>query len=176
MPAVERPWTFGVSLATIRRMRADSMVPPIPMVVSVELAFDAIFLIQSVMRADGTLAPGERGAIDAVARVLGIGSIAVPPSRPNALRAARADVEREMLYGGAAWMGMADGRIDPTERVVLDRYAASLALSAGRVRRIERLAEASFHGEDSSSWTSRQWSTAYATLVATIVETLGTEI
>ena len=157
-------------------MRADSMVPPIPMTVTVEFAFDAIHLIQTIMRADGELAPTERGAIDAVSRVLGIGSVTVPASRPNALRAQRADVEREVLYGGAAWMGMADGNVAPRERVLLDGFGSSLALSPGRIRRIERLAQASFDGESARDWTSRQWSTAYATLVGRIVETVGTEI
>lgn len=109
--------------------------------VSVDVALDLMHVMALAMRADGVVEAAERRLLDAAGRAVGLGSLTVPESRPGAFRAQRPENERAMLYVGAAWVIVSDGRVASAEQQFLGELGTRLGLDAARVRSLQTLAQ-----------------------------------
>ncbi|MFN9809431.1 MAG: hypothetical protein ACK6CU_07370 [Deltaproteobacteria bacterium] len=143
--------------------------------VAPELAIDILFLLGTTMRADGKVEAGERKAIDAAARALGLGSFTMPAERPNLFRLDRAAADRWLLFASAVWMIFADGQVDPKERAFFVDLAARLQIDEVQVHHLTKLARESF-GVTGADGHSREWSVAYSMLVQAIQSPASSEL
>lgn len=136
--------------------------------VSPDLALDTLHVMALAMRADGKIEPGERKALDAAARALGLGSMGMPGERPNAFRLDRAKEERGLLLAAAIWMVLADSDADISERRLLLEVAQRLQIDEMDARHLTLLAKQSF-GITGQDGTSRDWTTAFAMLAQSVL-------
>lgn len=135
--------------------------------VAPDLAIDTLYVMGVIMKADGKIEPGERKAIDAAARALGLGSFTMPAERPNALRLDRSHEDRALLFAAAAWMLYADGQIAQTETALAGDLAARLQIDPAEQQRLALLARDSFlPGPDGEP---RDWTVAFASLVQSVI-------
>lgn len=116
--------------------------------------------------ADGRIAPDEVSAARGVATVLGLhrrdtggpGLLARGPIEPEALTlVGLARPQRELIYATAAWIAMADGILDVSERRALRTLQGRLGLSAERCDDLEELVF-TYAGED-------DWERRYASIL-----------
>lgn len=143
--------------------------------VAPDLAIDILFVMGVTMRADGKIDAGERKAIDAAARALGLGSFTMPADRPNVFRLDRAVEDRWLLFASAVWMMFADGHVDTKERAFFSDLAARLHVDEMEVHRLTKLARESF-GVVGSDGHQRDWSVAYSMLVQAIQQPSDSEL
>lgn len=134
--------------------------------VAPDLAIDALYVMGVIMKADGKIEPGERKAIDAAARALGLGSFTMPAERPNALRLDRSAEDRALLFASAAWMLFADGQVADAERSLATDLGNRLQIDGAEQQRLAVLARDSFAGADGQA---RDWTVAFASLVQSIL-------
>jgi uncharacterized membrane protein YebE (DUF533 family) len=135
--------------------------------VAPDLALDVLFVMGLAMRADGKIEPGERKAIDAAARALGLGSFTMPADRPNLFRLDRSAEDRGLLYAAAVWMSLSDATADLKEQQFLVDLAVRLRLEEVEMHRLVKLARESF-GITGADGHQRDWTTAFAMLVQAI--------
>jgi uncharacterized tellurite resistance protein B-like protein len=143
--------------------------------VAPDLAIDILFLMGVTMRADGKVEAGERKAIDAAARALGLGSFTMPADRPNLFRLDRAVEDRWLLFASAVWMIFADGHVDQKERTLFSDLAARLHIDEMQMHHLTKLARESF-GVTGADGHTRDWSVAYSMLVQAIQNPSGSEL
>jgi uncharacterized membrane protein YebE (DUF533 family) len=143
--------------------------------VAPELAIDVLYVMGVAMRADGVVEAGERKALDAAARALGLGSFTMPKERPNALRLDRPASERALLFASAVWMIVADGHADEKERALLMDLTLRLRIDEGASRHLVQLARESFGivGQDGHA---RDWTVAFSMLVAAVQDPVHSEL
>jgi uncharacterized membrane protein YebE (DUF533 family) len=136
--------------------------------VSVEMALDLMHVMTLATRADGVVDPGERRLLDAAGRAVGLGSLPVPESRPAAFRPTRPEPERALLFAGAAWVMVADGRLAQAEQQQLGELGARLGLDAARIRGLWTMAQraASSVSEQASG---AELTVAFASLVQEVL-------
>lgn len=134
--------------------------------VTPELAIDILYVMGVAMRIDAKVEPGERKALDAAARTLGLGSFATPSERPNAFRLDRTASERALLFASAVWMILADGQVGEAEHALFADLASRLQLDAPEAERLTTLARDSFTVVDGPV---RDWSVAYGALVHSVL-------
>jgi uncharacterized membrane protein YebE (DUF533 family) len=143
--------------------------------VAPDLALDVLYVMGVAMRADGRIEPGERKALDAAARALGLGSLTMPTERPNAFRLDRPAEDRGLLFAAAVWMIVADAVADPKERELLADLAARLRLDDMETHRLAHLAKESF-GITGADGHQRDWTTSFAMLVQAIQDPARSEL
>ncbi len=143
--------------------------------VAPDLAIDVLYVMGMAMRADGKVEPGERKALDAAARALGLGSFTMPAERPNVFRLDRSDADRGLLFAAAVWMIVADSHADLKERALLTDLAARLRLDELETHRLAKLAKESF-GITGADGHSRDWTIAFSMLVQAIQDPQHAEL
>lgn len=143
--------------------------------VAPELAIDVLYVMSTAMHADGVVEAGERKALDAAARALGLGSFTMPRERPNALRLDRPDAERALIFAAAVWMVVADGHAEQNERALLMDLTLRLRISEMDSRHLVKLARESFGviGQDGHA---RDWAVAFSMLVAAVQDPVHSEL
>ncbi|MBX7194994.1 MAG: TerB family tellurite resistance protein [Sandaracinaceae bacterium] len=135
--------------------------------VAPDLAIDLLYLMGITMRADGKIEAGERKALDAAARALGLGSFTMPTDRPNLFRLDRPNEDRWLLFAAAVWMILADGQVDTKERALFSDLAVRLQIDELQSHRLTKLARESF-GVTGADGHARDWSVAFSMLVQAI--------
>ncbi|GAB4195293.1 MAG: hypothetical protein OHK0013_01360 [Sandaracinaceae bacterium] len=143
--------------------------------VAPDLALDVLYVMGVAMRADGRIEPGERKALDAAARALGLGSLTMPTERPNVFRLDRSAEDRGLLFAAAVWMIIADSAADTKERELLADLASRLRLDEIETHRLAKLAKESF-GITGADGHQRDWTTAFAMLVQAIQDPGNAEL
>jgi len=143
--------------------------------VAPDLAIDVLFVMGMAMRADGKIEPGERKALDAAARALGLGSFTMPADRPNALRVDRPVEDRGLVFAAAVWMIVSDSHADPKERQLLTELASRLQIEELEAHRLAKLAKESF-GITGADGHSREWTVAFSMLVQAIQDPQNAEL
>lgn len=143
--------------------------------VAPDLALDVLYVMGVAMRADGKIEPGERKALDAAARALGLGSFTMPTERPNVFRLDRSAEDRGLLFAAAVWMIVADSVADTKERELLADLASRLRLDDLATHRLAQLAKESF-GITGADGHQRDWTMAFAMLVQAIQDPGNAEL
>jgi len=143
--------------------------------VAPELAIDILYVMGLAMHADGVVEAGERKALDAAARALGLGSFTMPKERPNALRLDRPESDRALLFASAVWMVVSDGHAEEKERALLMDLTLRLRIDEPTSRHLVKLARESF-GIIGQEGHGRDWSVAFSMLVVAVQDPIHSEL